>query len=920
MDRVQATLLRGRSELVGRALSALRSARQHKSGSIVLVTGPAGIGKTTLLAEVRRQAAAASMRVVGSTCEPLEQVWPGAPLLSMLRTGRDPLTTPQQYEQLTRTVDQPLILADRIGTILEDIAAATPLVVAIDDLHWADRTSRFLIRTLIAYMVGLPVVWVLASRDDALAADLVGHGHTRVEHLRLPPLGASELAAIARDRLGHVPDQHTLDLLAAADGNPLMAVEILQSLVHSNIRATRQTVPGELTATLARRVGELPATARALVELVSVAGRPMALHDVTALAPELSEPAGGDTLIVAISSGVLGASDHTLAFHHDLVREAVYHTIPLDRARELHRRFADYYLNVVRDPVAAAAHAKITAVTGDSASATVLILAAEALVAIDADDAGHLAMLAFRTMQPTHNGWLEFSRRCLTVLCQAQRAGDAVAVADQILARLDDNNLAGQVECEVAQALWLGGRVEEMDARLGRVLKPGLLTSGVAAQVHAARALAATHLVAGDIAAREAAAALEGARAVNDPGALKLALRACGEAANNEARHHDALRHFRELRLLSAAPYLAEEITQLQYLDRYDHAETLLRQARADNRSETAELLPALLSTQMWQDFNLGRFDEAEVGSQTLVQLGEQLGNGVHTVQAAIIGVTIALLRADLGTAATRLDVADTLACDAQGIRQPGLTIMRGCLLAAHGEVQPALDTLRPMLTGAITCSYWPLWPCWIAQCFEIATEAADEDFLSASVQIAEITADRNPGVASFEGMALSVLGRRRKDLAQIAQSVKVLAGSPRPLLRGIGAEAYGRALLGAGDNTAGLAWLDCAWDEYHATDARGYRTAVQETMLQVGVRRDKWSALVPSESGLLDGLTAAEHRVAVLIADGHTNKSAAAELGVSVNTVGTHLRSVFTKLGVRSRVQLANLLHRAGAAGKPNP
>jgi DNA-binding CsgD family transcriptional regulator len=61
--------------------------------------------------------------------------------------------------------------------------------------------------------------------------------------------------------------------------------------------------------------------------------------------------------------------------------------------------------------------------------------------------------------------------------------------------------------------------------------------------------------------------------------------------------------------------------------------------------------------------------------------------------------------------------------------------------------------------------------------------------------------------------------------------------------------------------------------------------------------------------------LTPAERRVALLIGTGHTNKSASAELGVSVNTVGTHLRSAFAKLNIQSRVQLANELHKADLA-----
>jgi DNA-binding CsgD family transcriptional regulator len=80
--------------------------------------------------------------------------------------------------------------------------------------------------------------------------------------------------------------------------------------------------------------------------------------------------------------------------------------------------------------------------------------------------------------------------------------------------------------------------------------------------------------------------------------------------------------------------------------------------------------------------------------------------------------------------------------------------------------------------------------------------------------------------------------------------------------------------------------------------------------MHKAGARRAKWPASAATESSS-PTLSQAERRVAALIASGYTNKAAASELGVSINTVGTHLRAVFTKLGVQSRVQLANKLHR---------
>jgi len=147
-----------------------------------------------------------------------------------------------------------------------------------------------------------------------------------------------------------------------------------------------------------------------------------------------------------------------------------------------------------------------------------------------------------------------------------------------------------------------------------------------------------------------------------------------------------------------------------------------------------------------------------------------------------------------------------------------------------------------------------------------------------------------------------------------IAQSAQVLARSPRPLLRAFGAESLGHALLANGDRSAGLAQLDQAWDNYHQIGARRYRADVQRVMSDAGVRRRaKWADAVTRPSTGWGSLTDAERRVAALIADGHTNRSAATELGLSVNTIGTHLRLVFTKLGIQSRVQLANTLNAQG-------
>jgi DNA-binding CsgD family transcriptional regulator len=891
------------------ALSALRGACRHGTSASVLISGPSGIGKTTLLAEICEQATRMNIRVGWSKCDPIEQVWPGAPVIAALRAGRDPLISNQEYEQIAGVVSKPLLLADRIASRLEDLASSHPLLVAIDDLQWADRISGFLLRSLPSRLVGLPVVWMFASRDDSIGIELAPCDVVRREYLQLAPLTTQDLAAMARDRLGRVPDERTRHYLGVTGGNPFLAVQILDGLARSNAAGEPDAMAAEFATAIARRLADLPGSARELVELIAAAGRPLPVRDAFALMPGLSRGDGQDGLADAVESGLITVSGDALAFRHDLVRETVYAVLAGHRVRQLHARLAEYHLSVLGEPLIAASHARAAAVAGDLASALILVSTAETLARTSADDAGELAALAFDTVRPAQPEWLDLSRRCLPVLSRAQHAAQAITVADQILARIDDPNLIGQVETEAARALWLSGRVDELVSRIDRALRSSDLDALATVRLRAAYALACTRTLPGDPAARQAAAAVEQARDHGDADALTLAVQAAGEAARSQGRHQVALRHFRELRTLTSAPYLAEEITALQFVDRYDHAQALLDQARASCAATTEALLPGLTCAQMWQDFNLGRLDDADAGARTLIELGRQLGTNLHLLDAITIRTAVALLRGETELAVAQLQLADKLTDADAAIRNPGITVMRGWLAASRGDLPSARDILRPVLQGAEQDrSYWPLWPCWNGLFFQVGTAIGDGAFAASCLDVAEANAAGNPGVASFEGVALNLRGLGKQDLDILAEAVQVLDRSPRPVLRAVGAESYGRVLLAAGRRSEALAQLDRAWDEYHRMGAWAFRSDVQRAMRQAGARRTKWSTTAAPATGWAS-LTDAERRVATLISAGYTNKSAASALGVSSNTVGTHLRAVFAKLGVQSRVQLANQL-----------
>jgi DNA-binding CsgD family transcriptional regulator len=195
---------------------------------------------------------------------------------------------------------------------------------------------------------------------------------------------------------------------------------------------------------------------------------------------------------------------------------------------------------------------------------------------------------------------------------------------------------------------------------------------------------------------------------------------------------------------------------------------------------------------------------------------------------------------------------------------------------------------------------------------FETGMSCDASEFTTQAVEVAEEGARRNPDVATLTGLALNLRGLLNHDLAMVAESVNILRHSPRRVLRAAGSEGYGAMLLQIGERAAALTQLDSAWDVYNITGASARRANVQRMMRAAGARRSKW-AHPSADTSSVAVLTDAERRVAHLIAVGHTNKSTAKSLGLSVNTVGTHLRSIYIKLGVRSRVQLTNALRERG-------
>jgi DNA-binding CsgD family transcriptional regulator len=914
-------VLRGRSEQMTVALGLIRKVMRTGQGLGLVITGEAGIGKSVLLSAVVREAARLGAACGFVRADRIGRVVPAGPLLTALRDGPDPVLPAASFAPLESLAGQPLLLLDAIATALELRAAERPVVIAIDDAQWLDDLSTFVLRSLPGRLAGSPVAWLVTSRAAGLPLLEVLCGKMADDpsfiSVPLPPLEASDIIAIACDQLGTIPGTATRHMLERAAGNPFLATQVINGLLRAQEHGGDPgDIPGELVRAVRRQLRTLPSGAVRLVRLAAVYGEPLPLDDAAELLDGLSAQAVAEAAGEAIEEGMLSSEQGALVFRHGLVRESVYADLPERTRQFIHLACARHLREAGCDALTVAAHAREALTPGNDAVALLLADAASDAVAAMPKTAAELMLAALTSLRPGQPSWLALGERCVELLSLVQRCTDALAVAGQLMAYLDDSESVCRLEIALSRSLWLAGRWAEAEERSRMALERDGLSPALRARLEALHALALSRVRSWTLAQPVAERALATSGSAGDRTALLFSLHALAEIARNAGDHRTSLSYFRQLRAESEPAYVAQEIMALQHLDRYSHAETMLGQAWLQAGNDSAAILPSLLYAQIWQDYNLARLDGAEATARTLMRLGRELGSRVCQLESAAVLSAVAVVRGDVTEARLRMSLGGRPDTD-ELAHVPVLTLVRGWLMAEEGDAAFAVALLTPLLKAAQDeLDPWPWKPGWMRMLARTGIAAADTPFTVRAVELAEEGARRNPCVATFEAVAAGLRGLLDDDLDQLAQAAAVVTRSPRPLVRAGIYEDYGRALLAAGDLTAGGDRLDQAWAIYDEAGALAARSGVQRAMRAAGIRRTWWPGSQPRPARGWAALTEAEKRVARLIGEGRTNKSAAAELGLSANTVGTHLRSAFAKLGVQSRVQLTNVLHAQNDGG----
>ncbi len=196
---------------------------------------------------------------------------------------------------------------------------------------------------------------------------------------------------------------------------------------------------------------------------------------------------------------------------------------------------------------------------------------------------------------------------------------------------------------------------------------------------------------------------------------------------------------------------------------------------------------------------------------------------------------------------------------------------------------------------------------CSAAMAVRIAIRAGDEDRAAAVVREIERLARLNEHVPSIAGCAMHATGLLRPDVDRLRRAVHLLRGSPRPLALAFVLEDLGRAMIATGERAAAVPVLEETLTIFRAVGASADATLVQRSLRGIGVRTPQRSIRQGLGRGW-DTLTSTERAVAGLVAEGLTNRGIAERMFVSSSTVNTHLRHIFTKLGISSRVHLTLL------------
>lgn len=903
------------------------------AGRTLVIDGEAGIGKTRLIAAARQLAAERGVRVLAARGTELEgdlAFGVVRELLGPVAAERPPdgaaalaapalsAGSPQHGRDLAATLHG-------LYWMTADLAGSGPVLVLVDDAQWCDLGSLRFLAHLAGRLDGLPVSLLVASRPvtGGPRADLVGAmGTGPGAVLRPGPLGDEAVRALVGDRLGE-PDGAFVDACrAATGGNPFLLTELLAELsgtdpVAASAARVADVVPREVDRWVRRRLARLDtgaaAVARALAVLgdgpatgaVAVDGRSAAISALTGIGCDRVAAAVDELATVRLLE-----PDGPPRFRHPLLRAAVESTIGPAELAASHRRAAAALTAAGAGDDAVLPHLMASAGAADADVVAGLRRAAAAAVTRGAPDTA--ATILHRALAEPPPPPLRAAVH-LELGAAELRAG-APAAADHLAAAADalpDPVTRARATLPLARALLHRGEVAEAVRRCERAvdeLGPG--DSDLALELEAELVT-----IASQSAATRAVSVARHARRGADPSpdsrgaCMLLAALALEEVYTGGSRRRALTLAERSLagghlmREQFVARLLATGIT-LTLAGRPDRAVALWDEA-IDGLAERGDAAGFALASAFrgYAAHHAGDLETALADARQALELSVGSPTQLITRGFSAAWLTYALIDTGDLAEADELLTEETALFERGVSSVPYLHSARGRLRLAQGRFDDAVEDLREC--GRLHAAHGAHGPAvcpWRAP-LALALLGRGERDRARTLAAEAIARARSWGTASLLAEALAAAGPAEggpDGIALLEEAVEV-AGAV-PLDRARAEVALGGALRRAG----------------RRTDAT--RTLQSAAQLALAAGADGIAALARTELGAAGGrsraarpLTPTQRRVAVMAADGMTNRAIAQALFVSEKTVESHLSQAFRALGVTGRARLAETL-REGA------
>ena len=802
---------------------------------------------------------------------------------------------------------QPRAVAAGFLSVLRELAREQPVLVALDDVHWLDTSSRAVLEFAFRRLRNETVAVLISARADAEERSLArgpafeGERFTRVQ---LGGLDASAVQTLLRERLGLALTRPTLlQVVDASGGNPFFALELGRALDRRTVAPGEPLeVPATLKELVARRLALLPAGTLDVLGLAALAGD--CAIDMLARALD-ADPS--ELLRPAIDADVIEITDNRVRFTHPLLASVSRAGTDGTSRRDAHRRLA----TAVADPEQRARHLALAADGPDPSIAEDLDQAARDASRRGAPAAAaELARFAAELTPPDTVD--ERADRLITAAEHHRLAGEHAATR-ALLEPLVDMLPAGPRR---ARALFCLGWTEAIGR--GRELCAQALdeAEGAPALTAAIRHLLGyVELVAGRLnrAREQAAAAVQDAKDAGDQltYAHATSLLFLVDFLAGRQPSEDALADALALEeAIDAAPRPTPpsvvQALRLMYLDRIDEAREAFAHAlrRAANRGDE-EMVEAVRFHSARLELRAGDWTRAAELTDQISELGGQ-DLGHRSGLRAWIRAQVAAYEGDESATAYAAD-AVTAGGDLE-IRELEMQALLGFLELSRGHTAESVRLLEPLPTRLWELGYGePSHLQAIPNLVEAYVELGRPDDARPLLEWYEQRSralDHPLGLvqaARCQGLLAAASGD--VDAAVAHFDAALAFGLPEPF-------ENGRTLLARG------IVLRRAKRRRDARDALEEACAIFDRLgaLQWAARARGELARVAGRPPSRENLTATESRVADLVADGRSNKEVAAALFVTVKGVEAHLSRIYRKLGIKSRAELMRRYTTRGA------